>query len=182
MIHTEENCSSKFITLRLFCGTRCAVRAGSLTSIYKNYKDLEELWRWCLTEYKDREAKARVLGVQAQMRKFDYFYGLRLGILLLRHSNNLSTSLQTKDLCVAEAQTIAKHTVATLKRMRAGENCHLFWEDVKQKGTELDVDAPKLSSKRRAPTRIEEFFGEKAAPEYACEVFSHYRRIIDKNL
>ena len=86
-------------------------------NIYKNYQELEDLWRWCLTEYKDREAKARVLGVQALMRTFDYFYGLRLGILPLRHKNNLSASLQTKDLCAAEAQTIAKHTVATLKKM-----------------------------------------------------------------
>ena len=76
----EQNCSSKFTTLRLFSGTRWTVRAGSLTSIYENY--LEELWCWCLMEYKGREAKVQVLGVQAQMRIFDYFYGLRnLGLL-----------------------------------------------------------------------------------------------------
>ena len=49
-------------------------------------------------------------------------------------------------------------------KMRTDENCHLFWEDVKQKTAKLDVDAPKLSRKRRAPTRILEFFG---TPEYA---------------
>ena len=127
----------------MFSWTSWSARAGLLTSIYKNYQELEELWRWCLMEYKDREAKARVLGVQAQMRTFDYFYGLRLGILLLSHSINLSASLQTKDLCVAEAQTIAKHTVAILNKMRTDENCHLFWEDVKQKASKLDIDAPK---------------------------------------
>ena len=62
------------------------------------------------------------------MRKFDYFYGLRLGILLFRHnlsdnlSDNLSASLQIKYLCAAEAQTIAKHTVATLKKMKTNKN------------------------------------------------------------
>ena len=54
--------------------------------------------------------------------------------------------------------------------MRTDENCHLFCEDVKQKATKLDVDAPKLYRKRRAPTRIEEFFGGKAAPKYANDV------------
>ena len=78
---------------------------------------------------------------------------MKLGILLLKHSDNLSASLQTKDLCAAEAQIIAKHSVATGKMMRLDENCHLFWEDVKQKAAKLDVDAPKLSRKRRAPTR-----------------------------
>ena len=107
-------------------------------------------------KYKDRETKARVLGVQAQMRTFDYFYGLRLGILLLRHSDNLSASLQTKDLCAAEAQTTAKHTASTFKKMSADENCHLLRKDVKQRATKLDVDAPKLPRKRRAPARIKE--------------------------
>ena len=133
-------------------------------------------------EYKNREAKAPVLGVQAQMMTFDYFYGFRLGILLLRHSDNLNAPLQTKNLCVAETQTIAKHTVATLQKMRTDENCHQFWEDVKQKATKLDVDAPKLSRKRRALTRIEEFFGGKAAPEYANDAISQYRRIYFESL
>ena len=65
-------------------------------------QELEELWRWCSIEYKDREAKARVLGVPARMRTFNYFYGLRFRILLQRHSDNLTASLQTKNLCAPE--------------------------------------------------------------------------------
>ena len=91
----------------------------------------------------------RVLGVQAQMRTFDYFYGLRLGILLLRHSVNLSASLQTKDLCAGEAQTIAKNTVAPLTKVRTYENYHLFWEDVKQEAAKLYIDAPKLPTRKK---------------------------------
>ena len=98
------------------------------------------------------------------MRISDYFHWLRLGIPVLTHSDNLSASLETKDLCAAEARTIAKHTVATQKNMRTDKNYHLFWEDVKRKATKLVVSAPKMSRKRRASIRIEEFFGEKAAP------------------
>ena len=89
----EEKLSGLMKTLRLFSQTRWTVRASSLTSICENYKELEELWNWCLIEYNDRETKARIYGVQAQMRTFDYFFVLRLGIILLRHSDNLSTSL-----------------------------------------------------------------------------------------
>ena len=126
--------------------------------------------------------KTRVLGVQVQMRKFDYFYGLRLRIILLRHRDNLSVSLQTKDLCAAEAQIIAKHTVATVKKMKTDGNCYLFLKNVKQKATKLDVDTPKLSRKRRAPTWLAEFFGGKAAPEYVNDVFSQYHRIYFESL
>ena len=66
--------------------------------------------------------------------------------------------------------------------MRTNENCHLFWEDVKQKATKLDVDGPKLYRKRKAPTRIEEFFGGKAAPKYVNDIISHHRRIYFESL
>ena len=56
--------------------------------------------------------------------------------------------------------------------MRAEENCHLFCEDVKQKATKLDVNTPKLSRKRIAPTRTEEYFGRKAVPDYVNDVIS----------
>ena len=98
---------------------------------------------------RSRSKKVRVLGVQAQMRTFDYFYGLRLGILLLRHSVNLSASLQAKDLCAGEAQTIAKNTVTTLTKVRTYENYHLFWEDVKQEAAKLYIDAPKLPTRKK---------------------------------
>ena len=103
-----------------------------------------------------KETSLSILRIIVQSIKNAYFHsikGLKLGIFLLKNSDNLSASLQTKDLCAAEAQAIAKHSVAILKKMRTDENCHLFWEDVKQKATKLDVDATKLSRKRRALTR-----------------------------
>ena len=51
-------------------------------------------------------------------RTFDYFYGLRLGILLLRHSDNLSALRQAKELCAAESQTIANIKFLQLRRRR----------------------------------------------------------------
>ena len=52
---------------------------------------------------------------------------------------------------------------------------------MKLKATKLDVDAPKLSRKRRTATRIEEFLGGKTAPEYA-EIIFYYRRIYLESL
>ena len=76
-IHKEEccqnkdHCTSQFSTLRLFSETRWTVRASSLPSIYENYKELEELWDWCLNEYKDREVRARIHGEQSQIQTFE---------------------------------------------------------------------------------------------------------------
>ena len=57
-IHEEEYyqnkdpCTSKFSSLRMFSEAPWTVRASSLTSIYRNCKELEELWYWDLDEYK----------------------------------------------------------------------------------------------------------------------------------
>ena len=61
-------------------------------------------------------------------------------------------SLQIEDVCATEAQTITKHIVSTNKKMKADKSFDLFRQDVKQKITMLDVDAPTLSRKKRAPT------------------------------
>ena len=89
------------------------------------------------------------------MQTFDFFFGLRLGILLLRHSDNLSMSLQAENLCAAEAQKIAKSTVNILKEMRSDEKFNLFWKDVENKAAIFDVDPPRLPRKKRAQARIE---------------------------
>ena len=60
--------------------------------------------------------------------------------------------------------------------MRTDENRYLFWKDVPQEAIKLDINAQKLSWKRRALTRIKELFSGKAATEYANDVVSHYRR------
>lgn len=179
---TERECS-KASTVRLFSETRWTVRAKSLESIYENYEALEDLWDWCSSQYKDRETKARVGGVQAQMRTFEYFFGLRLGILILRHSDNLSASLQAKDLYAAKAKHTANKTLATIKKLRTDRSFELFWDDVNLKAKKLDIDAPKLPRERRAPKLIEEYYGGgKAEPEFPNDPKSYYLQIYNDSI
>ena len=63
----------KVLTLRLFSETRWTVRGASLTSIYENYKELEELWDWCLDKYKDTEPNTQIHDAQSQMQMCEYF-------------------------------------------------------------------------------------------------------------
>ena len=78
-IHKEEydqnkdHCTSKFSTLILFSETCWTFRTSSLTWIYENYKELEDLWDWCLDKYKDEEAKAQIQEVQSQIQTSEIF-------------------------------------------------------------------------------------------------------------
>ena len=76
--------------IRVLCPTRWRVRAEALQSILDNYMVLHDLWAESVKRVHNTERKARVQGVAAQMMKFDFFFGMSLGQLILRHSDNLS--------------------------------------------------------------------------------------------
>ncbi len=64
---------------RILCPTRWTVRANSLKSILDNYIVLLTLWDECLEEKLQSDMRARIIGVQAQMKLFNFFFGLSLG-------------------------------------------------------------------------------------------------------
>ena len=116
-LFTENDEQNKTKTIRVFSDTRWTARCGALVSIIQHYKELRELWKWCLKEYKDPETKARIIGVQTQMNKFNYFSRVKLAFFLLGHSDNLSTTLQSRKLSASQAQSIARKTVTTLEKL-----------------------------------------------------------------
>jgi len=78
---------------------------------------LLELWDEAYEETKDTDAKARMMGVAMQMNTFEFYYGVSLAHLLLRHTDNLSRTLQHKNISAAAGQQVAKK--ALLQHCRA---------------------------------------------------------------
>ena len=66
---------------------------------------------------KDPEMKARILGVASQMKTFNYLFGIVLGDLIFRHSDNLSRTLQKVDISAAQGQEVASMPAKTLKSL-----------------------------------------------------------------
>ena len=140
---------------RVLCPTRWTVRANSLQSVLDNYSVLQELWEEVKDKASDPSVKARIIGVQAQFRKFQYFFGVLLE-LLLKHSDNLSKTLQSPKLSASEGQRIAAMTVKTLQSLRTDSNFDLFWTKAETARQKLDVNEPELPRKRKLPTRFED--------------------------
>ena len=69
---------------------------------------------------KDTKTKARLYGVSAQMRRFEFLFGVILGKMLLRHSDNLNQTLQKKTISAAEGQQVARMVITTLQSLRTG--------------------------------------------------------------
>ena len=67
---------------RTLCPTCWTVRAASLESIMDNYLVFQALWEDVKETATDPEIRARVIGVDATMNRFDFLFGLVLGVLV----------------------------------------------------------------------------------------------------
>ena len=122
--------SSSSAGIRVLCPTRWTVRADSLFSVIANYTILMNTWDEATRVARDMETKARILGVQSQMKKFSFIFGVYLGEMILWHSDNLSKTLQSNTICAAERQNVAGMVVRTLEKLRSSEVFDLFWQKV----------------------------------------------------
>ena len=94
--------------------------------------------------------------------------------MLLRHTDNLSRTLQHGHVSAAEGQVVATMTMSTLASLRNDERFDLFWEKVTKMATERDVDEPKLPRQRKRPARYEQ---GRAPPEFHSTAKEFYRPI-----
>ena len=132
----------------------------------ENYESLLNLWE-VLDDCRDSDIMAHTLGVQTQMKKFDFFFVLSLGVLVLSHTDSLSEAIQKKTLTASEAQGTAAMTVKTLSLLRNEEMWTMFWKKLNCKQSYIAT----------APLRLEDCIGGKAMPEYPERVDDHYGRI-----
>ena len=102
---------------------------------------------WALQNCKDTDIKARVRGMKATVPTFDFIFGCKLGVLLLRQTDNLSRTLQSPKLSAAEGNSIAQDVIEVLCEDRNEHSFNLFWDKVLLRKGEHDADDPKLQGK-----------------------------------
>lgn len=113
------------------------------------------MWNDALSSKLDFEMRARIIGVNSQMHSFEFLFGVSLGNLLLRHTDNLSKSLQAKSLSAAEGQRLARRTLEVLKSLRDEGNFQSLFARVIQDQIRYQVDDPSLPRKRMVPRRYQ---------------------------
>ena len=113
------------------------------------------------------------------METFDYFYGVQLGNLVLRHSDNLSRTIQKPTLSTGDCQSLAKLSLNTMQKLRNDESFDLFWSNVNSKADELEIGPPELPRKRKRPARFDSGIAEH---EFPTEIKTHYRQIYFETL
>ena len=100
----KADMSPEGVGFRTLCPTRWMVRASSLGSIITNYTVIQAVWEEALDVAKDSETRARIIDVKHFMSTFEYLFGVLLGELILKHTDNLSKTLQNPQLSALEGQ------------------------------------------------------------------------------
>ena len=63
---------------------------------------------------------------------------------MLRHSDNLSMTLQSLQISAAEGQKVADMTMTTLQSIQSDDNFDLFWPKVTRMASDCQVEDPVL--------------------------------------
>ena len=104
--------------------------------------------------------KSRITGVRYQMETFDFCFGVQLGNLVFRHSNNLSKTIQKPTLTTGDCQSLASLSIKTMQKLRSDNSFDLFWTNVNSKADKLEIGPPELPRKQRRPTRFLEMLSQ----------------------
>jgi len=112
---TKAEVSPDSVGFRVLRPTRWTVRNETFRSVIDNYSALIELWKHVLSTRVNSEIRARVHGVASQMSTFEFFFCANLLHAILRHTDNLSKTLQLTKMSAAEGRHIADLTVTTLQ-------------------------------------------------------------------
>ena len=75
-----------------------------------------------------------------------------LGEHILSHSDNLSTTLQAKEMSASEGQRVAGMTLTTLNGLR--NNFQSFWVDVTSDAKKLNIGEPQKPRPKNPPIRL----------------------------
>ena len=140
------------------------------------------MWEQRLHEKLTADAKARIVGCNAQMRTFSFYFGLSLGYKLYALTDNLSKTLQKEKMSSISGQRTANLTVQTLEGMRTEESFKLFFATVLKKAKQHPAATePTLPRKRARPNystlQFVEGYGQGATAHHALTVDYHYKQI-----
>ena len=136
-------------SLKPLCPTRWTVRAGAISAILDNYESLLSTLQEVYTTGRDEYA-LRAGGFVRQLQLFSTFFGLKLCLVIFSPTEQLSHTLQSKDITIQEARGAAHITEKFLGRQRTDTAFEEFYKAVNSASENL-TDEPVLPRSRKLP-------------------------------
>ena len=87
-----------------------------------------KLWVECLKESLDAETRSRAIACKAQMKTFNFFFGLCLGQRHYSFTDNLSRTFKKEKTRAVSGQRLASLAAKTFENMRNDSDFALFYQ------------------------------------------------------
>lgn len=110
--------------------------------------------------------RARADSLLKRMKSLTFMYGLKLNMMLLDHTDNLSARLQTTNLYAADAEETARLVADTIYRMRNEQDTTSFYKMVKINADQVSVEEPSFPGKRKVSNRVNFLQGYKESASH----------------
>ena len=114
-----------------------------------------KLWEECLKESLDAETRSRIIECKAQMKTFNFLFGLCLGQRHYNLTDNLSKTLQKEKMSAVSGQRLASLTAKAIQSMRNDSDFDLFYQAVRKKPERIaDLNEPVLPVVKTTPAKL----------------------------
>ena len=123
--------------------------------------------------YDENNSNARIIGVESQMKTFNYLFSVLLADRILTPIENLSKSLQRTDISAEEGQFLCELAVKTFESERNIES--FFWENCLTyiKSDSNDIQEPLVPRAKKRPRRYDE---NNSSAHFHQDAKDHYRQ------
>lgn len=155
LFSTKLQCSEgDGVSLKPLCPTRWTARTGAIDAILKDYdlllETLEEIHQSTHDEYGMKAG-----GLQQCLEKFNTFFCLRLCHLLFSTSEQLSLTLQKREISLQDACTAVEAAKSFYQRIRSESNFNRLYDESIDLASNHSINQPILPRYRRRPSRYE---------------------------
>ena len=152
--HLQDELNPGTPGLKPLCPTHWTVRTESLHAVIKNYsiimKELD-----VISEEAKGDSARKSLGIVALMDKFSTYFGLKVSFMVFSAMEQLSKTLQYRDINAQEVLSSVRMANNFLKRQRSDPAFNSFYEVV-VKEAENVTSEPTLPRQRQIPHRIDD--------------------------
>ena len=127
------------------------VRGALSQSILDNWAVSQELQDAVLKGRVDLRARSQVIDVQTQMQSFNFFFGLQLGVLVLRQAiYSLFCDTRACTCLIVKLSKLQKYSFHHYKAWERKLVFLWFFEKFRASKQKLEIDYPKPPTKRKA--------------------------------
>ena len=101
------------------------------------------------------EIKGRITGVKSQINAFNYFYGVIILQLVLRHSDTvLFKTLKKSSLTSCQGKEIADLTLQIINSLQSKSKFEILLQKMVQQEAVLEIPHSSLPLKRKRPANV----------------------------